>query len=176
MVAHLDDASIDCVVNGPSVEAQVDMANSCGSWDVITSGDQSSSGGQQPDLSTCTAIVPHRPRPHTLTGCELAAKASIDHKRHHAARHARVQWPRGAPMFTWDFMLKRNDGTVCMIHPNWKDNKVAFYEGIPDGNLDVPRTGLGGSQARIGEQVTRMLKFDKSKTPPGVGPAMVQSA
>ena len=72
-------------------------------------------------------------------------------------------------MCIWDFMLKRNDGTVCFLHPNWSNNKVEFYEGLQEG---IPNgIGSGGNQGyfkRAAMRVDRILTFDKSKTPRGV--------
>lgn len=76
-------------------------------------------------------------------------------------------------------MLKRNDGTVCMLHPNLTNTKVDMYEGVPDPNLDVPRNGLGGSDGkgdyrkRISDQVTKVLRFDPKNTPPGASRSVV---
>ena len=149
MVAQLDDPSIDCVVNGTSAVA-------------------ASSGDQDDDQ-------PHDPQQRTLTGCELVFQDVIDHKRHEVVkRTANVKWEGRDQMPQWDFMLKRNDGTVCCLHPNWSNNKVAFYEGIQDW---IPN-GIGsgrkqGAFKRAAMRVDRILKFDKSKTPSGVEPAVV---
>ena len=154
MVAHLDDPSIDCVVNGP-------FDSKGGSQ---TSAVATSSGDQQPD--------PHQ---RTLVTCELAAKEDIDYKRHHNAKQANVKWDGKANMRTWDFMLTRNDGTVCFLHPNYSNLKVEFYEGIQEGIPD----GSDGNQGyfkRAAKRVTRTLKFAKSKTPRGVEPAVVPLA
>ena len=55
-------------------------------------------------------------------------------------------------------MLKRNDGTVCFLHRNYSDGKVHLYEGIQEGNLDVPPTGLGGSDGNRGYFQARINK------------------
>ena len=88
MVAHLNDASTDVVVNGPAAEMPSNMVSSCDPWDDASKiGDPSPNGGQQNECSISTAIMPRR----TLVGCELAVKADIGHKRHHAARNAGVK-------------------------------------------------------------------------------------
>ena len=82
-------------------------------------------------------------------------------------------------MYIWHFMIKRNDGTVCMLHPNLTNTNVNMYEGVPDQNLDVPRNGLGGSDGkgdfrkRISDQVTKVIRFDPKKTPPVAFPSVV---
>ena len=82
-------------------------------------------------------------------------------------------------MFVWDFMIQRSDGTVCCLHPNYSNNKIAMYEGTPVEDYEVPRNGLGGSngrgyyQKKISKDVTVELRFDKKKTPPGVQPAVI---
>ena len=103
-----------------------------------------------------------------------AAKDDPDYKRHTNAKQANVKWNGKADMAKWDFMLTRNDGTVCFLHPNWSNNKVEFYEGLQEG---IPNgIGSGGNQGyfkRAAMRVDRILKFDKSKTPRGVRPAVV---
>ena len=47
-------------------------------------------------------------------------------------------------MYKWGFMIKRDDGTVCLLEPHNKDTKVDMYEGVPAMDLDVSRNGLGG--------------------------------
>ena len=70
-------------------------------------------------------------------------------------------------------MIKRDDGTVCLLEPHNKDTKVDMYEGVPAMDLDVPRNGLGGAdfkgdyRRRISHRVTRRLKFDAWKSPSG---------
>ena len=115
----------------------------------------------------------------SLVGCELAVRNNIDHKRHSAARNAGQSWAGTAPMLIWDFLLKRSDGSVCMLHPNWSKPKVEYFEGVPPDNLEVPRNGLGGTNGRgyfrrrISADVTATLKFDKSKTPRGIEPDVI---
>ena len=76
-------------------------------------------------------------------------------------------------MYKWGFMIKRDDGTVCLLEPHATDTKVNMYEGVPAMGLDVPRNGLGGSdfkgdyQRRISHNVTRKLRFDATKSPAG---------
>ena len=76
-------------------------------------------------------------------------------------------------MYKWGFMIKRDDGTVCLLEPHAKDTKVDMYEGVPAMDLDVPRNGLGGAdfkgdyRRRISHHVTRQLRFDPTKSPAG---------
>ena len=115
----------------------------------------------------------------SLVGCELAVRSSIDHKRHSAARNAGKSWKGKKAMLTWDFLLKRSDGSVCMLHPNWSATKVEYFEGVPPENLEVPRNGLGGTNGRgyfrqrVAADVTAVLAFDSSKTPRGIEPFVV---
>ena len=192
MIAHLDDDAIVSVVRGEnsssptsavatSAVSPSDMASSCGSWGKIESG--VSCGDGDCGVTSCTAIVPYLSRPRTLIGCELVVTPCIDTRRHNAAKKAAKKgkkvWPEGSPMYIWHFMLKRNDGTVCMLHPKYGFTKFPMYEGVPERNIDVPRNGLGGSDApgdfrrRINDQVTKVLSFDARKTPPGVYKSVV---
>ena len=74
-------------------------------------------------------------------------------------------------MYKWGFMIKRDDGTVCLLEPHAGDTKVDVYEGVPAMDLDVPRNGLGGAdfkgdyRRRISHHVTRQLRFDATKSP-----------
>ena len=74
-------------------------------------------------------------------------------------------------MYKWSFMIKRDDGTVCLLEPHAGDTKVDVYEGLPAMDLDVPRNGLGGWEfkgdyrRRISHNVTRKLRFDLKKSP-----------
>ena len=76
-------------------------------------------------------------------------------------------------MYKWGFMIKRDDGTVCLLEPHAKDTKVDMYDGVPAMDLDVPRNGLGGAdfkgdyRRRISHHVTRQLRFDTTKSPAG---------
>ena len=201
MIANLDDASIDFVVNGTSTpdESAVatqshgggacDMAASGSSFDMIASANSAASASwdviqganQQPVDPTCTAVVPYSPRTRTIVGCEFVMDTNRhDHKRHAAARKASSRkqqpWPKEKPLYKWGFMIKRDDGTVCLLEPHAKDTKVDMYEGVPAKDLDVPRNGLGGAdfkgdyRRRISHHVTRQLRFDWTKSPAGARP------
>ena len=75
-------------------------------------------------------------------------------------------------MYKWGFMIKRDDGTMCLLEPHAKDTKVDMYEGLSAKNLDVPRNGLGGwdfkgdYRNRISRDITHKLRFDAKKSPP----------
>ena len=150
MVAHLDDPSIECVVDGPFGRAALQ-----------TSAVATSSGDQQPG--------PHQRR---ILGCELAAKDDPDYNRHTNAKQAGVKWNGNANMAKCDFMLTRNDGTVCFLHPNWSNNNVEFFEGFQEGIPDGS-DGKHGYFKIAAMRRTCTLKFDTSKTPTGVKPACV---
>ena len=76
-------------------------------------------------------------------------------------------------MYKWGFMIKRDDGPMCLLEPHAKDTKVDMYEGVPAMDLDVPRNGLGGAdfkgdyRRRISHHVKRQLRFDTTKSPAG---------
>ena len=197
LIANLDDASIDFVVNGTSTPDKSAVATSShaaesragGTCDMTASGtefdmiasvgadstaswDEIQSDNQQP-------VHPTSPRTRTIVGCDLVMDTSRhDHKRHAAARKAwsRTQrgspWPHDKPLYKWSFMIKRDDGTVCLLEPHRNDTKVDMYEGVPAMDLDVPRNGLGGwdfkgdYRRRISHHVTRTLRFDTKKSPP----------
>ena len=78
-------------------------------------------------------------------------------------------------MYKWSFMIKRDDGTVCLLEPHSTDTKVDMYEGLPAMDLCVPRNGLGGwdfkgdYRRRISHNVTRKLRFDTKKSPSEAG-------
>ena len=182
MVAHLRNEDIAFVVDGPSQQSGdtiSDMASSCASWIVTGEGeDKSSSGGQQPP-AVAAATVPDCSRPRTLVGCELVKTDRVDHKRHRGAFLGNVEFSDDEKLYVWEFMLKRNDGTVCYLHPNLADTKVAYYEDPLTPNLEVPKGGLGGSngpgyfQKRTREQIKKTLRFDANKSW-GTSPAIVR--
>ncbi len=75
MVAHLNEASMDIVVNGlqPSGET-----------------------GACSRGSSSQALISRR----SIIGCELVVRGTPDHKRHHGARKADVSWKGKKPMLT----------------------------------------------------------------------------
>ena len=198
LIANLDDPSIELVVNGTSTpdESAVatpshggnacDMAASGSSFDMIASVNAESTASwdvihgdsQQPVHPTCTAVVPYSRRARTIVGCEFVMDTNRkDHRRLAAAKKARSRtkmppWPEQNPLYSWAFMIKRDDGTVCLLEPHRTDTKVDMFEGVDAVDLDVPRNGLGGSdfkgdfRRRISHNVTRTLKFDPKKSPP----------
>lgn len=196
MIANLDDASIDFVVNGtstPDDSAVATQSHGGGAWgmaasgtsvDMIASASAESTASwavtqgdnQQPVHPTCTAVVPYSPRTRTIVGCDFVMDTNRhDHKRHAAARKAgsrrQKPWPKEKPLYKWGFLIKRDDGTVCLLEPHAKDTKVDMYEGVPAMDLDVPRSGLGGAdfkgdyRRRISHNITRKLRFAKTKSP-----------
>ena len=70
-------------------------------------------------------------------------------------------------------MIKRDDGTACLLEPHSTDTKVDMYEGLPAMDLCVPRNGLGGwdfkgdYRRRTSHNVTRVLRFESTKCPRG---------
>ena len=62
---------------------------------------------------------------------------SYDHKRHHAARLANIQYPRAAPVPVWDFVVERTDGTRVRFHVNQTKRRVE----IADYDFALERKG-----------------------------------
>ena len=186
MIAHLDDASIDFVVNGTSTPDKSAVATSphaSGACDMTASANAESTApwdvhgnSQQTGHPTCAAIVPYSPRTRAIVGCEFVMDTNrVDHKRHSAAKRASSRtcqpWPEEKRLYRWAFMIKRDDGTVCLLEPHSTDTKVDMYEGVSAMHLPVPRNGLGGAdfkgdyRRRISHNVARTLRFDVKKSP-----------
>ena len=169
--SHGGDAS-DMGASGESFHMIASVnAESTASWDVIHG------GNQQPVPPTCTDIVPYSPRTRTIVGCEFVMDTHRhDQQRLSAAKKSRSRksppWPADKPLYKWSFMIKRDDGTVCLLEPHRTDTTVDMYEGLSAKNLDVPRNGLGGSnfkgdyRNRISRDITHKLRFDTKKSPP----------
>ena len=80
-----------------------------------------------------------------LTGCEIKQRIiSYDHSRQVRKRDA-------TQLLEWDFVLKRDDGTVVRLHPEWSSVKVSVYhiDGY-DEPLRPPQRGLGRSDGGKG--------------------------
>ena len=121
--------------------------------------------------------VNQQPRTRTIVGIDFVMDTNrTDHKRHAAARKAmsgrQQPWPNEHKLYKWAFMVKRDDGTVCLLEPHATDTKVDMYDGVPATDLAAPRNGLGGwdfkgdYQRRIKHNVARTLRFDATKSPP----------
>ena len=77
-------------------------------------------------------------RSRGLVACKIVQTNRYDHKRHRAERHATM-------LLTWDFILEREDGTCMALHPEWANHKFWSKAGLPVEDLEVPATGLGGT-------------------------------
>ena len=176
MLAHLDDASIDFVVNGISTPGKSAVAISPHASDEDKTDAEPAAPRDVHGNSNKLAIVPCPPRARAIVGCEFVMDTNrVDHKRHAAAKKASLRmcqpWPEEKRLYKWAFMIKRDDGTVCLLEPTSKGTKVDMYEGVSAVDLPVPRNGLGGSdfkgdyRRRISHNVTRTLKFDVQKSP-----------
>ena len=84
------------------------------------------------------SVVQGVSRSRGLVACKIVKTNRYDHKRHRAKRN-------GTMLLTWDFILERDDGTCMALHPEWSRTKIWTREGIPVEDLEVPATGLGGS-------------------------------
>ena len=75
-------------------------------------------------------------------------------------------------LFVWDFVLDRDDGSSVFLHPNWSSTKIACSWSRPVEDLDIPKTGLGGTNVPgsgtfkyfKNKQVDEQLRFDPSKS------------
>ena len=169
--SHGGDA-IDMGASGQSFDMIASVsAESTASWTAIDG------GNQQSVPPTCTDIAPYSSRTRTIVGCEFVMDTNRhDHKRLSAAFRSRPRnsppWPEDQALYKWSFMIKRNDGSVCLLEPHRTDPKVDMYEGLSAKNLDVPRNGLGGwdfkgdYRNRISRDITHKLRFDAKKSPP----------
>ena len=149
MIAHLDDASIDFVVNGTSTPDKSAVATSLHADNEDKTDAEAAAQRDVHGNSNKLAIVPYPPRARAIVGCEFVMDTNrVDHKRHAAAKKASLRrcqpWPEEKRLYKWAFMIKRDDGTVCLLEPT-KGPKVDMYEGVSAVDLPVPRNGLGGS-------------------------------
>ena len=50
----------------------------------------------------------------------------------------------------WDFKITRNDGSAILLHPQWKQTKVATFpaEGF-ENQVETPERGLGQSSGPV---------------------------
>ena len=146
MIAQLDEESMDVVLHGDPAA------------------DRDRSGGSDQD---------NIPRSHGVIGCWLMMMPWIDHKRDYAAREAKKLLADVADvgiLQTWDFMLKRDNGTVCFLHPQSTDISVAFHEGVPPESLTIPERSWGANgphyfQNAIRKGVSKSLMFAHKRTP-----------
>ena len=53
-------------------------------------------------------------------------------------------------LHVWDFVVLRDDGTVAGLHPNYGDNKIEYYEGVPEEDMEIPTSGKGGTNGLRG--------------------------
>ena len=133
----------------------------------------------QLDDASIEFVVTGEGRSGGLVGCDLSTRpGSYDHSRRHqledggatvAAQHGFegiYQLP------TWDFVLRRDDGSAIRLHPQWSTQKVVSFpaEGHAEP-VEPPIAGLGKSDGRgtykkyklIGAE--RTLKFAARRRP-----------
>ena len=155
MIAQLDEESMDVVLHGDPAA------------------DRDRSGGSDRDRSGGSSSQDNIRRSRGVIGCWLIMMPRIDHKREYAAIEARKLAADVADvgiLQTWDFMLKRSNGTVCFLHPEQTDIKVAFYEGVPPDSLTILERSLGANgphyfQNAIRKGVSKSLRFARQRTP-----------
>ena len=81
---------------------------------------------------------PDAPRSRGLIQCMIQQTEIYDHKRHCAQSSSDL-------MKVWNFVLVRDDGTSVSLHPNFNDTKVSCKFGQAGVDLELPRTGKGGT-------------------------------
>jgi hypothetical protein len=102
-------------------------------------------------------------RSRGLVRCQAQSFAKYDHKRHHADPTL------GEMLHTWDFILTRDDGSVVALHPSYSNTKLTCKCGVPNLDLELPNSGLGGTSGPgtfkyfKDKQVERTLRFDARK-------------
>ncbi len=111
----------------------------------------------QLDDASMEFVVIGEGRSRGLVGCDMAIRpGSYDHSRHHqfeeggriaAARHGYQGGATRLP--TWDFVLRREDGSAIRLHPQWSTLKVLTF--LAEGHaepVEPPKAGLGKSDGR----------------------------
>ena len=155
MIAQLDEESMHVVLHGAHAD------------------DRGRSGGSDLDRNGGSSSQDNIRRSRGVIGCWLIMMPRIDHKREYAAIEARklVADPADVGILqTWDFMLKRSNGTVCFLHPEQTDIKVAFHEGVPPESLTIPERPWGENgphyfQNAIRKGVSKSFRFAHKRTP-----------
>ena len=72
----------------------------------------------------------------------------------------------------WDFVLTRDDGSVVLLHPSWSNKKCWTRFSLRAEDLEVPRSGMGGSsgsgtyKAMKAKQRDAQVRFDHTKRRP----------
>ena len=92
---------------------------------------------------------------------------SYDHKR---ATRMEDQCRSNIQLRIWNFVVFRNDGSSCRLHPDFAQNSISYREGRSSAlPTRPPRTGLGGTEGpgtykhyKI-EGVDKLMRFDAGK-------------
>jgi len=103
-----------------------------------------------------------------LIACSIEQMDKYDHRRHHAD-----MWKNVPDMLKeWDFVVVRDDGTYCCLHPSWSKARADCKFGKPVKEHEIPASGLGGTgpagtfKRLVGKGVDMGLRFDATKKPP----------
>ena len=122
MVAQLDDASMQIVVQGEDNRSR-GIVSCCmfqaGSYDH---------------------------KRHHATGKHAGNRAAGKYAGNRAARKSAIEGQQ--PMALWDFKLIRDDGSSILLHPQWSKTKFTYKTHCPPFDGEYPRSGLGGTGRR----------------------------
>jgi len=81
-----------------------------------------------------------------ITECCLLQTNCYDHKRCHARREITGVEPE-TMLLEWHFIFFRNDGSWFSLRPSYTKNKVQYFVGIFDDEIEqqeIPASGMGG--------------------------------
>ena len=121
--------------------------------------------------TTSMRLVVHGPddRSRGIVSCRLEKTEITDHKRNAARRTNPLARSPGEQLMAWDFVVVRDDGGFCRLHPNYSDTRITLGWGAAVADAACPRTGLGGTSGRgtfkamITRQVDTVIRFDPRK-------------
>jgi hypothetical protein len=81
-----------------------------------------------------------------LISCRLDKLDVLDNQRNTAEiRAGRATRQNPAYLYTWDFVVVRDDGTQVWMHPTWSNTKIQVSSTAPARDHEVPRSGPGGT-------------------------------
>ena len=72
-------------------------------------------------------------------------KCSVDPRPGSYDHKTQVQVAHKRQLLIYDFVILRNDGSRCYMHPHWQGTKIDCQEGLPSEPAQVPAKGLGMS-------------------------------
>jgi hypothetical protein len=111
-----------------------------------------------------------------LSNCDNApgVAGQYDHKREAGQKHGHATWKYEGKLenrlHQWDFVITRDDGSSCWLHPNWSNIDVDYGEVLANAvKLEPPASGRGGSNGRgtyrhyREARTEEKLKLDRNK-------------